>query len=62
VPKILKMPVPKENRPDTKPTSNPASGVVPFPSKRDADFDQVTKWVNLGDQVLGNDADGRKKA
>lgn len=62
MPRILKMLKPNEQRPDRTPTFNPPSGnVVPFPAERNIDFDQVNKWVNLGDQVLGNRAQGRKK-
>jgi hypothetical protein len=49
-----------ETRP--KPTKPTPGDVVPFPSKRDTDFDQLNKWVNLGDQVLGSPVDRRKKA
>jgi hypothetical protein len=57
------MPKSNDQRSDTRPTHTkpPPGNVVPPRPSRDADSDQLSKWINLGDQVLGNSVDSRKK-
>jgi hypothetical protein len=64
MPKILKMPKPAEER--RNPIATPASSasaepakVIPLYPDTDGDIDDVTRWLDLADQVLGNT---RKKA
>jgi hypothetical protein len=65
VPKIIKMPKRSEEHwnpraiPPSSPSSEPTK-VIPLRSQdTDTDAHAITRWVNLGDRVLGNT---RKKA
>lgn len=68
MPKIHKMPQPKERRkldgnPERERPSLDRSGILlGFPSQEEADLEIANRWVKLADQVLGNEGNKRKTA